>query len=110
MQRDPLARQHEEPAVSEDNEKPAVRAGSWRLGHHKPAYSILNIELLARGSATPFEPLADRRAHSALPAVDRLVADHLRPVAVFVDADRVGPAVAGRALASAPPETSRLSD
>ena len=57
----------------------------------------------------PFEPLADRRAHSALPAVDRLVADHLRRTAVLVDAVRVGPVVAGRDIASAPLGTVRLS-
>ena len=30
--------------MSKGNEKPAVKAGSWRLGHHEPAYSMLNIE------------------------------------------------------------------
>ena len=58
---------------------------------------------------SPLDPLAAGRARLALPAVERLVADHLRPAAVVVDAVRAGPVAACRCVASAPLGIVRLS-
>ena len=64
MIRDPLNRQHGDPAMSKGEERPVVGTGSWPVESHEPAYPMCVHWALARGRcASPSNPRrrADRR-------------------------------------------------